>query len=128
MNEFYRNKVLLVDDNPLNMKLALDLLEVNGYEVYTADDGELALQILDKYCPNLVLLDIQLPGISGYDVFAKIREQKSFDNVKVVAFTAQAMKEDEMKIKKLGFDSYITKPIDTRAFIKTVAEIIAQKD
>ena len=117
-----RKTIIVVEDNPMSMKLIADLLALNGFNVLKAVDGESALTILKDNMPDLILLDIELPDIDGIMVLAKIREDKRFDSVKVIALTAQAMQENEEKIIAAGFDYYITKPIDTKAFIETVRQ------
>lgn len=112
--------ILIVEDNPTNMKLVGDLLELNGFDVVRAVDGKSTLEILKRVKPDLILLDINLPRMSGIDLFGKIRENQSFDSVIVLALTALAMKEDKDAIMNAGFDGYIAKPIDTREFIKLI--------
>ncbi|NQU73096.1 MAG: response regulator [Candidatus Omnitrophica bacterium] len=123
MVEEDKKTILVVEDNPLNMKLIVDLLELNDFIVLKADDGESALEILKRSLPDLILLDIQLPGMDGFELFRRIREDQGLDSVKVAALTALAMKEDEKKIMDAGFVAYIPKPIDTKAFIKEIKEI-----
>ncbi|MFH1664747.1 MAG: response regulator [Candidatus Omnitrophota bacterium] len=121
-----KRTILVVDDDRLNMKLAADLLEMNGFSVLKAVDGETAFEVLKTNKPDLVLLDIQLPGIDGYQVLKWIRQNKELDPVKVVAFTAAVMKEDEETIMRTGFDGLIRKPIDTKDFINRIKSFIAE--
>jgi len=116
--------ILVVEDNPLNMKLSGDLLELNGFEVLKASNGQSALEALKRNTPDLILMDIGLQDMNGFEVYRKIREDERLNSVMVVALTALAMKEDEDKIKAAGFNFYITKPIDTKNFIKTIKEIL----
>ncbi len=122
-----KGKVLLVEDNPLNMKLAADLLEIEDFEVLRAEDGEKALSILKSDIPDIILLDIQLPGIDGLEVFKRIRADNRLDNIKVVALTAQAMKVDEERIRAAGFDEYMTKPIDVDTFVQTIKSFLGKE-
>jgi len=117
--------VLLFEDNLLNMKLAADLLELAGFQVLKAYDGEEGLEILGKKTPDLILLDISLPGIDGLEFFREIRTRSHLNGVKVVAITAQVMKEEESVIRRAGFDGIISKPIDTTQFVKTMKEMLA---
>jgi len=117
--------ILLVEDNALNMKLAADLLEYNGFKVLKAVDGETALEILNTALPALVLLDIQLPGIDGFEVFKRIRADRRLDPVKVAALTAQAMSEDLERIKAAGISACITKPIAVKNFVNQIKVILA---
>lgn len=118
--------ILVVEDNPLNMKLSGDLLELNGFEVLKASNGHSALEVLKRNTPDLILMDIGLQDMDGFEVYRKIREDERLNSVMVVALTALAMKEDEDKIKAAGFNFYITKPIDTKNFIKTIKEILSK--
>ncbi len=118
--------ILVVEDNPLNMKLSGDLLELNDFEVLKASNGHSALEALKRNTPDLILMDIGLQDMDGFEVYRKIREDERLNSVMVVALTALAMKEDEDKIKAAGFNFYITKPIDTKNFIKTIKEILSK--
>ena len=124
MPEASRQKtVLLVEDNALNMKLAAELLTLNGFEVLRAFDGESALQTLKERRADVVLLDLHLPGMDGFEVFKQIKGDPRTHPIKVVALTASAMREEEEQIMDLGFDDYIAKPIDTKRFVKKVQEL-----
>jgi two-component system cell cycle response regulator DivK len=116
--------VLVVEDHPINMKLAADVLELNGLIVLKAFDGETALQLLQQSKPDLVLLDIHLPGMDGLEVFRRIRADKHLKGIRVVALTASAMREEEEKIRGCGFDEYIAKPINPKAFMETIRPLL----
>lgn len=116
--------VLVIEDNPVNMQLALDLLEISGFQVLTAVDGEAGLSLLEKCSPDLVLLDIGLPGIDGYEVYKTIRSTPRLEGIKVVAVTAHAAKEEELKIRSLGFDDFIAKPIETKKFVLQIKAVL----
>jgi len=118
--------ILVVDDNPLNVKLLRILLTKEGYEVQTAPDAEEALRLLATYRPKLILLDIQLPGMDGFQLVRKLRADPSLRSVKVVAVTSYAMKGDEQKAIDAGFDGYIPKPIDTRALPDAVKKYVTK--
>ncbi|MBU4304002.1 MAG: response regulator [Candidatus Omnitrophica bacterium] len=112
-----KKSILVVEDNRLNMKLVVDLLGVNGFNVLQAVDGESAIEIMKTTVPDLILLDIQLPGIDGFEVLKRIKENKQLDAAKVVALTAQVMREEMERISNVEFDAYLTKPINTKDFI-----------
>jgi two-component system cell cycle response regulator DivK len=106
--------VLIVDDTPVNLKLTRILLVNEGYKVLTAPTAEDALELLRSCHPDLVLADIQLPGIDGLELTRRIKSEASTRDITVVALTAFAMKGDEQRAIEAGCDGYITKPIDTR--------------
>ena len=108
--------ILVVDDNPDNLKLTQILLELEGYEVLTAQDAEQALSVLAGCIPGLILMDIQLPGMDGLELTRRLRQMPGLSDVKIVALTAYAMKGDEENARAAGCDGYIAKPIDTRTF------------
>jgi two-component system, cell cycle response regulator len=113
--------ILVVDDNPTNLRLAADVLECEGYEILKAIDAEEAQQIIAQGRPELVLLDIALPGMDGLTLTRKLRSEEKTRHLIIVALTAFAMKGDEQKARDAGCDGYITKPIDTRALPGQVA-------
>ena len=125
MNE--KKRILLIEDNPLNMKLAADLLEAEGYEVIKAEDGEKALSIIVNDIPHLILLDLQLPGIDGYEVLKKMRKNTNLADVKIIAVTASVMQSDQEKIRSAGFDEYISKPIDIDNFTQTIEALLGKE-
>ena len=113
-------KVLIVEDNELNMKLFHDLLEAQGYETLQTREGLQALAIAREHHPDLIIMDIQLPEISGLEVTKWLKEDDSLKSIPVVAVTAFAMKGDEEKIREGGCESYIAKPISVANFVETV--------
>ena len=116
--------ILVVDENPTNVKLVSYVLEFEGYHVLTASDAEEAQEIM-KYClPNLILMDIALPGIDGLTLTRRLKADARTQHVIVVALTAFAMKGDERKARNAGCDGYITKPIDTRSIGHAIAEFL----
>lgn len=124
-NKNQEKTILVVEDNPLNMKLVVDLLVYRGFNVLKVDNGEEALEILKEKTPDLIILDIRLAGISGFEVLKQIRKNDHLKGIKVIAMTALAMPEDKEKLQKSGFDDYILKPIDTKEFIDLVNKNIA---
>jgi len=118
-------RVLIVEDNDLNMKLFHDLLEAHGYEILQTKDGMEALQLARQHHPDLILMDIQLPEVSGLEVTKWIKEDDDLRNIPVIAVTAFAMKGDEEKIREGGCEAYIAKPISVTNFLETVARFCA---
>ena len=114
-------RILIVDDNPVNLKLATDVLEMEGYAVEKAVDAEQAQEMLKSATPDLILMDIALPGMDGLTLMRKLKADERLKDVPVVAMTAFAMKGDEQKALAAGCDGYITKPIDTRKLPQQVA-------
>lgn len=116
--------ILIVDDNATNLKLAADVLECEGHSVLRAQDAEEALEVLHRTTPDLILMDIQMPGMDGLTLTRLLKANPAYQRVHVVALTSFAMKGDEQKAREAGCDGYITKPIDTRRFPVQVAEIL----
>lgn len=116
--------VLIVEDNALNMKLFHDLLESRGYNILQTRDGLEALTIARQEMPDLILMDIQLPEVSGLQVTQWIKEDDSLKHIPVVAVTAFAMKGDEEKILEGGCQAYIAKPISVASFLSTVEKFL----
>ena len=106
--------ILIVDDNPVNMKLIRVLLTGEGYNVRTAADAQEALETLKECYPDLILMDIQLPGIDGLELTLRLKSNPATRGIKILGLTAYAMKGDEERIIAAGCDGYIPKPIDTR--------------
>ncbi len=119
-----RKKVLIVEDNELNMKLFHDLLEVHGYETLQTRDGREALELARLHRPDLILMDIQLPEVSGLDVTRWIKADESLKRIPVIAVTAFAMKGDEEKIRNGGCEAYIAKPISVTNFLETIERVL----
>lgn len=113
-------KVLIVEDNELNMKLFHDLLEAYGYEPFGTRNGLEALDLARKRRPDLILMDIQLPEVSGLEVTKWLKEDDDLCSIPVVAVTAFAMKGDEERIRQGGCEAYLSKPISVPKFIETV--------
>jgi CheY-like chemotaxis protein len=113
--------ILIVDDNPTNLKLSKLLLVKEGYQVLTAGSAEEALKSLENVKPRLILMDIQLPGMNGLELTAQLKADPAFQDVVIVAVTAYAMKGDEEKTLAAGCDGYIPKPLDVQTFASQVA-------
>jgi two-component system cell cycle response regulator DivK len=119
-----RKTVLIVEDNELNMKLFNDLLDAYGYDTLQARSGTEALAIARAHAPNLILMDIQLPEVSGLEVTKWLKEDDRLRDIPVIAVTAFAMKGDEERIRQGGCEAYISKPITIGPFIETVRRFI----
>ena len=113
--------VLVVEDNPANMTLATFLLKSAGYAVLSATDAEAGLALARTEQPDLVLMDIQLPGMDGLEACAILKKNAATRDIPVIALTALAMKGDEERIRAAGCDGYIAKPLAYREFLATVA-------
>jgi two-component system cell cycle response regulator DivK len=121
-----KNKtILIVEDNELNMKLFHDLLEAHGYATLQTKDGNEALKLAREHFPNLILMDIQLPEVSGLEVTRWIKGDDSIRHIPVIAVTAFAMKGDEEKIREGGCEAYIAKPISVTNFMEVIERTIA---
>jgi two-component system, cell cycle response regulator DivK len=112
--------ILIVEDNELNMKLFSDLLEAHGYKTLQTRSGFEALELARIHKPDLILMDIQLPEVSGIQVTQWIKEDVSLRHIPVIAITAFAMKGDEEKIRQGGCEAYLSKPISIVKFLETV--------
>jgi two-component system cell cycle response regulator DivK len=117
-------KVLIVEDNELNMKLFNDLLDAHGYKTLQTRDGMEALDMAREHRPDLILMDIQLPEVSGLEVTKWLKADDELQSIPVVAVTAFAMKGDEEKIREGGCEAYISKPISVATFLDTVRKFI----
>ena len=116
--------VLIVEDNELNMKLFRDLLEAHGYQTSGTSNGFEALDLVRKMRPDLILMDIQLPQVSGLEVTRWIKDEPELRAIPVVAVTAFAMKGDEERIREGGCEAYISKPISVSHFLDTVRRLL----
>ena len=118
--------VLIVEDNELNMKLFHDLLEAHGYNTLQTRTGIEALQLAREHHPDLILMDIQLPEVSGLEVTKWIKEDETISFIPVIAVTAFAMKGDEERIRQGGCEAYISKPISVAKFLETVRAYLGE--
>lgn len=112
--------VLIVEDNELNMKLFEDLLEAHGYGTIQTSDGHKVMDMARKHKPDLIIMDIQLPEISGLEVTEMLKKDEELKSIPVIAVTAFAMKGDEEKIRQRGCEDYIAKPISVTKFIDVI--------
>ena len=118
--------ILIVDDNPGNTKLVSFLLSSRGYAVRTAASAAEALALVEEELPRLVLMDLQMPGMDGYELTRRLKSDARTRGVVIVAVTAYAMKGDEERALGAGCDGYVTKPIDTRSFTNVVSDMLAR--
>ena len=120
-------KVLIVEDNELNMKLFHDLLEAHGVDTVETSNGHEVLDLAREHNPDLILMDIQLPEISGLDVTKMLKADEDLKTIPVIAVTAFAMKGDEQKIREGGCEDYISKPISVTHFMEVIQKYIGQQ-
>ncbi len=119
-----RRRILIVEDHPLNMKLLRDLLAAHGYETLETGDGLEALNLARQFRPDLILMDLQLPDVSGLEVTRWLRREPGTQDIPIVAVTAFAMREDEKKALDSGCDAYIAKPISIRQVLEIVTTFL----
>ena len=120
--------ILVVDDNPINLKLVSDLLAFEGYRMLKAVDGELAAASVEENLPDLILLDVDLPGIDGLTLTKRLKGDPRTADIIIVALTAFAMKADRQRAIAAGCDAYVTKPINTRELPAQVAELLQRRE
>jgi two-component system cell cycle response regulator DivK len=119
--------ILIIEDNDKNMKLARDVLKAKGYATLEAVTGEEGVKLAKERVPDLVLMDIQLPGINGIEAFRQIRADAKTARIPVVALTASVTPTDRSEINAAGFDAFIGKPISLKEFLETVKRLIEGK-
>lgn len=122
-----RKCVLIVEDNPLNMKLFSAMIAAQGYDVLQATDGPYGLDLAQRQHPDLIIMDIQLPGMSGIDVTRNLKADLTTSDIPIIATTAFALDEDERRIRASGCDGYMAKPIAISQFLELV-EILIMRD
>jgi two-component system cell cycle response regulator/two-component system cell cycle response regulator DivK len=122
-----KEKILLVEDNPRNMRLLKMTFKARGYTLLEATDGGEALDMAIRERPDLIIMDIQLPKINGLAVTRKLRELPEFRHIPIIAITAYAMKGDEEKVIGAGCDAYLPKPINTRELPRVVAQMLLRR-
>jgi two-component system cell cycle response regulator DivK len=121
-------RILVVEDNELNMKLLNDVLEAHGYEVMSTGRGVVALEWARQYRPDLILMDLQLPDLSGLEATRQLKADKETSGIPVIAVTAFAMAGDEKKALDHGCDAYVAKPIVLREFLNLIAGFIGASE
>ena len=119
--------ILIVEDNEQNRKLARDLLQVHGYRTIEAETGEDGVALAAERAPDLVVMDIHLPGMSGIEALAKFRAAPGTRAVPVIAFTASVMPQDRSDIIAAGFDAFVSKPINIEAFLGAITAALASR-
>ncbi|WP_437274442.1 response regulator [Sorangium sp. So ce375] len=119
--------ILVIDDNATNMKLLRVLLTTEGYEVRTAVDAREAIEVMKSFRPRLILMDLQLPGMSGFELTRLLKADARTRDITILAVTAYAMKGDEERARAAGCDGYVSKPIDTRALASTIAQRLSAR-
>ncbi len=112
--------ILIVEDNEKNLKLVRDLLQFKGYRTLEAGTAEEGIALARAHCPQLILMDIQLPGMDGVTALTQLKAESRTASIPVIALTAFAMKDDQARFLDAGFDSYLVKPIDIKAFLEQV--------
>ena len=120
------NLILIIEDNDKNMKLVRDVLQVKGFETMEAGTAEDGLAMAADRKPDLVLMDIQLPGMNGIEALGKLRDDPATASIPVIAVTASVMQQDRKHITEAGFDAYLGKPLDLKEFLATVKEILGK--
>jgi len=120
-------KVLIAEDNIVNRELLRELLEIRGYEVVEACDGQEALQKIAETQPDILLLDLGMPVLDGFGTIQRIRENSNFSSLPVLAVTAYAMRDDREKVLNSGFDGYLSKPIDPSALERELGRLLPQE-
>lgn len=123
-----KKRILIVEDNDLNLKLFRDLLSAHGYETIETKEGLEAINLTREQRPDLILMDIQLPEISGLDVTRRLKSDESIRDIPIIAVTAFAMKDDEEKILSAGCQAYISKPISIVPFLNTVRRFLGEEE
>lgn len=116
--------ILIVEDNPKNLKLVRDTLQVKGYQTIEAGTGEQGVQLAREHHPALILMDIQLPGISGVDAFRQLRGDPATRSIPVIAVTASVMAQERQKVMAAGFDGFQGKPISVRELLTTIRQLL----
>jgi len=122
-----KEKILIVEDSPQNMRLLEMVLGAKGYTLLKATDGEEALDMAMREQPDLVIMDVQIPKLSGLEVTRKLRETPAFSHTPIIGITAYAMKGDRERVIESGCDAYLSKPINTRELPEIIAQMLLQR-
>lgn len=126
MSNVPAKSVLVVEDNELNMRLFCDLLDSFGYRTFQCRDGAKVMDIARTEQPNLIIMDIQLPEVSGLDITRWLKDDEDVAHIPVLAVTAFAMRDDEQRVREAGCEGYLSKPIQIVSFMRAVEELIPQ--
>ena len=121
-------KILVIEDNASNMKFVTTVLEMDGYETLQSDNAENGIVIAKKEMPDLILMDILLPGLDGLTASGLLKNDKKTKDIPIIAMTSLAMKDDKEKIRTAGFDHYIIKPFHYKEFLETIKNILAKSN
>lgn len=119
------HRILVIEDNPINMELVTDLLEAAGFHVYPAASGEQGLRAAEAFVPDLILMDLSLPGLDGLATTRALRKNPATSHLPIIALTAHAMKGDQETALGAGCNGYLTKPIDTRTFVSSISAFLS---
>lgn len=115
-----KSHIVVIEDNPANLELMTYLLNHSGFEISTAINGEEGIELIQKNNPDLIICDIQLPKMDGYEIAKQLKSSSQYKDIPLIAVTAYSMAGDQMKILAAGFDDYISKPIDPETFIARI--------
>lgn len=118
-------RVLVVDDHPMSLELVTELLQQQGNQVLAATSGEVGLRLAAAEAPDLILMDLQLPGMTGYEAIRRLKADPVTAAIPVLALTGSAMKGDDLKVREAGADGYLTKPLDAGAFRETLRRFLS---
>ncbi len=119
-----KGTLLVIEDNPKNMKLVRDLLQIGRYQVFEATDAESGIKLAREHQPDVILMDLKLPGMDGLSATRIIRADAELKDTTIAALTAHVMQGIEEKARRAGCDEFIPKPIDTRSFLDTISELL----
>ena len=119
-------RVLIIEDNPVNLELVAEVLELDGYQIATAETAEVGLRLAAAERPALIVMDLNLPGITGYEATRTLKADPVTAGIPVVALTAQAMRGDEQKAREAGCDAYLTKPLDAAVLRATLRQFLGE--
>jgi CheY-like chemotaxis protein len=117
-------RVLAVDDEPDNLLVLADVVEIHGATVHRAYSGQAALDAVDQFEPTVILLDLRMPGVDGWEVHERLRAQTQYDHIPIIAITALAMPADIERANEAGFDGYVVKPLDITTLIPTLLLLV----
>ena len=122
-----RGRVLVVDDHLMSLELVTALLQQEGNQVLAATSGEVGLRLAAAEAPDLILMDLQLPGMTGYEAIRRLKADPVTAAIPVLALTGSAMRGDDLKVREAGADGYLTKPLDARVFRETLRRFLSPR-